>query len=54
VRRPQGDVAGFAAAVVDLMDNHERRAALVAEAAQVARRFDWEQIARDELDMIGR
>lgn len=54
VRRPQGDVNGFAAAVVDLMDNHERRAQLVAEAAQVACRFDWEQISRDELDMIGR
>lgn len=54
VRLPQGDVAGFAAQVLALLDDPARRARLVAEAAHVAARFDWEAIARSELSLVGR
>jgi glycosyltransferase involved in cell wall biosynthesis len=54
VRVPQGDVAGFAATVLGLMDDPARRSNLVAEAAKVAARFGWEAIAREELELVGR
>jgi glycosyltransferase involved in cell wall biosynthesis len=54
VRLPQGDVKGFAAEVLRLMDEPSRRAHLVAEAALVSARFDWEAIARSELELIGK
>jgi glycosyltransferase involved in cell wall biosynthesis len=53
VRVPQGDVAGFAATVLGLMDDPARRSNLVAEAAKVASRFGWEAIAREELELVG-
>jgi len=52
VRLPQGDVQGFAAEVLRLMDEPSRRAHLVAEAALVSARFDWEAIARGELELV--
>lgn len=51
VRLPQGDVRGFADAVLRLMDDPARRAELVGDAAHVATRFEWEQIAREELEI---
>jgi glycosyltransferase involved in cell wall biosynthesis len=52
VRLPQGDVARFAREVLRLMDDPDARAALVADAAKVSARFDWEAIARGELELI--
>ena len=49
VRLPQGDVEGFAREVLRLLGDPERRAEVVSQAAQVAGRFDWEEIARSEL-----
>ncbi|WP_243357885.1 glycosyltransferase family 4 protein [Fundidesulfovibrio terrae] len=54
VRLPQGDVKGFADEVLRLMDEPSRRAHLVSEAALVSARFDWEAIARGELELIGK
>ncbi|GFK94680.1 Phosphatidyl-myo-inositol mannosyltransferase [Fundidesulfovibrio magnetotacticus] len=49
----QGDVAGFASRVLTLLEGGERRARLVEEAAAVSARFDWEAIARAELERVG-
>jgi glycosyltransferase involved in cell wall biosynthesis len=54
IRLPQGDVDGFAAEVLKVLGDPSRHSLLVAEAALVAARFDWEAIARSELDLVGR
>lgn len=54
VRLPQGDVAGFAAQVLALLNSPARRAEVVGQASTVAARFDWEAIARNELCLAGR
>ncbi|MFZ5427280.1 MAG: glycosyltransferase family 4 protein [Thermodesulfobacteriota bacterium] len=54
VRLPQGDVDGFAREVLRVLDEPSRRDFLKAEAALVAARFDWEEIAREELKLAGK
>lgn len=54
VRLPQGDVSGFAAQVLDLLNDPAKRGALAAQAPQVAARFDWDAIARSELDLAAK
>jgi glycosyltransferase involved in cell wall biosynthesis len=53
IRLPQGDVEGFAAEVLKVLEDPARHSLLVAEAALVAARFDWEAIARSELELVG-
>jgi len=54
VRLPQGDVQGFAAEVLALLEDPARRAALVEQAGHVASRFGWDEIARAELELARR
>jgi len=54
VRLPQGDVEGFAREVIRVLDESSRRDLLKAEAALVAGRFDWEEIAKEELKLTGK
>lgn len=52
VTLPQGDVAGFAREVLAILEDPARRAAVAEQAGAVAGRFDWEAIARRELELI--
>lgn len=54
IRLPQGDVEGFAAEVLKVLDDPARHSLLVAEAALVAARFDWEAIAKSELELVAK
>lgn len=47
-----GDIEGFADAVLEVLNKQEHRAQLINEAVFFARKFDWHNIAEQEIHII--
>lgn len=50
---PEGDVAAFAETVCELLREPSRREALIQRGLACAERYDWDAVARDDLQAAG-
>jgi len=49
---PIGDVSAFAECVLDVLENEILRSKLAEEAQEMALKYDWDLVARQEMDLL--